>query len=160
MQNMEMIRPVLEALLGQPGPAQLRGLLQIALGIILMGALWLWLRPKDEESAFQIREAEKARSKTGAQPDPGSDELARARMKPRPKPMALPGIRVDGAPHEVLGIRVNSNRSEIQKAYRELMKRYHPDKIGPAGSPQWKDSQKIAEAINRAKDEMLKLSGK
>ncbi len=38
------------------------------------------------------------------------------------------------------------------------MKRYHPDKIGPAGSREWKDAQRIADAIIKAKEEMIEAS--
>jgi hypothetical protein len=34
------------------------------------------------------------------------------------------------------------------------MKRYHPDLVGRPGSREWKDAQRIAEAINRAKEEL------
>ncbi len=32
-------------------------------------------------------------------------------------------------PYEVLGVRSGASKDEIQKAYRELVKRYHPDKF-------------------------------
>jgi DnaJ-domain-containing protein 1 len=44
---------------------------------------------------------------------------------------------------------------QIQSAYRELMKRYHPDRVGRPGTREWQDAQGIAEAINRAKRDLL-----
>ncbi len=74
------------------------------------------------------------------------------------EPLRLSGISIAGEPHEILGVRKTAAPAEIQKAYRDLMKRYHPDLVGPPGSREWKDAQKIAEALNRAKDELLKRS--
>jgi DnaJ-class molecular chaperone len=69
-------------------------------------------------------------------------------------PLLLSGISLDGPAHEILGVKVNATNSEVQKAWRDLMKRYHPDKVGRPGSREWSDAQRIAEAINQAKDEM------
>ncbi len=70
--------------------------------------------------------------------------------------MRLTGIRIDGAPHEILGVSPQASPEEIQSAYRSLMKRYHPDRVGRPGSREWNDAQQIAEAINRAKELLLK----
>lgn len=63
---------------------------------------------------------------------------------------------MNAAAHEILGISPSASVEEVQKAYRELMKRYHPDKVGRPGTREWSDAQKIAEAINHARDTMLK----
>jgi hypothetical protein len=129
--------------------------LQMGLGVAFFGAAWAFLRPKDPGSNFKVREADLRKPpKPGQKPAPGQD-LASARIA-RNEPMRLAGIRIDGTPHEILGVRVGAGTEEIQKAYRELMKRYHPDKVGAPGSREWHDAQKIAEAINRAKDQLLK----
>lgn len=69
--------------------------------------------------------------------------------------LELEGFVIDRPAHEILGISREATPAQIAKAYRHLMKRYHPDRIAPLGSAHWKDAQKIAEAINRARDEML-----
>jgi hypothetical protein len=121
--------------------------------LVFLGLVWI-LRPKDPESNFKVREADLRKGK--AQPRDGkSDPLAEARIQLK-QPLQLEGIRIDGQPHEVLGVNKNSSPIEIQQAYRELMKRYHPDRVGPPGTRQWNDAQKIAEAINHAKDVLLK----
>jgi len=121
-------------------------------GILFVGLAWFLLRPKSSETRFQVREADLRKPrKLGAQPD----DLAQAKIQ-KPRPLQLEGIRLDGSPHEILGVKRQATSSEIQKAYRELMKRFHPDKIGPPGSREWTDAQKIAEAINQAKDALLK----
>lgn len=75
-------------------------------------------------------------------------------------PKLLTGIRLDQAPHDILGIPENATIEQIHQAYRELMKKYHPDKIAAQDTPQWKEAQKIAETINVARDELLKARGK
>jgi DnaJ-domain-containing protein 1 len=131
-------------------------LLQIGVGGLFLAVL-AWGRAKPRESGFAVREAD---LKKGAKPQAaGSDELAQARIE-RKSPLSLPGIRIDGPPHEILGIAPNATADEVQRAYRERMKQYHPDKIGRPGSREWGDAQKIAEAINRAKAELLKNAGR
>jgi curved DNA-binding protein CbpA len=81
--------------------------------------------------------------------------LAHARYAKPTGPLRLPGITLDAPANEILGVSPLATRAEIQRAYRERMKIYHPDLIGRPGSREWQDAQKIAEAINRAKEEML-----
>lgn len=71
-------------------------------------------------------------------------------------PLQLEGFVIDRPAHEIMGVPADASEGQVVKAYRHLMKRYHPDRIAPIGSAYWKDAQKIAEAINRARDEMLR----
>lgn len=146
--------------LGPEGIRQAFIWLQLGAGALIVGGI-LYARGKSTESRFAVREADlQARRKSaGNSADanralPASD-LASAKME-RPATLSLPGIRIDGPPHEILGIRPGAGADEIQRAYRERMKQYHPDKIGRPGTREWVDAQRIAEAINRAKTELLK----
>ena len=56
----------------------------------------------------------------------------------------------------MLGVQKDATELEIRRAHRSLIKRFHPDKVGPQGSKEWYEAQKIAETINNARDEMLK----
>ncbi|MCM2323421.1 MAG: J domain-containing protein [Oligoflexia bacterium] len=132
-------------------------LLQIGLGALALLIFW-WLHGRREErSAFRLREADRRKTASGAPgpvPTTRDDELARARIA-RKEPLRITGIRVDGPAHEILGLPPRPTPEQVQRAYRELMKQYHPDRIGRPGSREWQDAQKIAEAINRARDELL-----
>jgi DnaJ-class molecular chaperone len=127
---------------------------QIAVGMIFLIIGWFFFRPKSPESNFKIREADLQKQKKSGHTTPTQD-LAQAKIK-RQEPLQLSGIKIDGLPHEILGVRADATPEQIQKTYRELMKRYHPDRVGRQGSREWNDAQKIAEAINRAKEAMLK----
>ena len=125
-------------------------LVQIGMGAFFLISAWNFIRPKTPESGFRVREADR---NVKYQP---ATESKFADAKIKPDPLRLSGISLDGRPHEVLGVRENATAEEVQKAYRDLMKRYHPDKVGRPGTREWQDAQKIAETINRAKTEMLK----
>lgn len=123
---------------------------QIGLGV---GFLLLvhWFR-SGSKSGFAVREADLKKNKKANISGP---DLASARLE-RKRPLALEGISLSGQPHEILGVSVGAKEEVIQRAYREQMKRYHPDKIGRPGSREWQDAQQIAHAINGAKEELLK----
>jgi hypothetical protein len=129
----------------------------LLVGIFLGG--FFYLRSKGPDSAFAVREADRKKKPSARGPGSGPD-LAQARLDLK-RPLQLEGIRIDGPPHEILGVSLGASALEVQKAYRDRMKQYHPDKVGRQGSREWEDAQKIAEAVNRAKVEMLKrLSSK
>jgi hypothetical protein len=95
-----------------------------------------------------------------------SDAFHRPRLKPKhsdrkrqereERRLLLGGFSFTGLPHEILGIAKDAGEFEIRRAHRALIKRFHPDKIGQQGSREWHEAQKIAEAINTARDEMLR----
>jgi DnaJ-domain-containing protein 1 len=137
-------------------PATAKSLLylgEIALGVMILLYV-LFGKSRGPESRFRVREADRAAPGTRGS---GPDALGQARIE-RPKILQLTGFRLDGEPHEILGVPREAPAAEVQRAYKDLMKRFHPDKIGPPGSREWTDAKKIAEAINRARDRMLKKS--
>lgn len=129
--------------------------IQVALGGALLLAAWLFLRPKEPESRFKVREADRLAQNKSAGAAARANDLANAKLK-RAATLSLPGVRLDGTPYQILGITPQASREEIQKAYRELMKRYHPDRVARPGTREWTDAQKIAEIINHAKDELFR----
>ena len=147
----QSLQTILQERLGPDGVKQFFYLGQAALGAIFLGVLWM-LRSREPKSGFAVRESDLKKPKTRAS---GAPDLANAKLD-RKVPLRLEGIRIDGPPHEILGLQPGADAAQIQRAYRDRMKQYHPDKIGPPGSREWQDAQKIAEAINRAKTELLK----
>jgi hypothetical protein len=134
-------------------------LVQVGVGAFFI-ALLLLFRKRDEKTFFRSGGKGEGRNVPHPEPTLAGPALGYEPRRPRPsakkaEPLRLPGIRIDGTPHEILGVSPQATRREIQKAYRNLMKRYHPDVVAPAGTPQWKEAQKIAEAINRAKELLL-----
>jgi len=147
-----MFRAWIEHFKEQGGdPQQLFYYGQFLLAGVFLVLFWIF-RPKPPESRF--RPHSEPFKKPTAKKLSHSDPFAEARL--RKEPLQLGGIRIDGRPHEILGISATATLPEVQKAYRDLMKHYHPDRVGSPGSREWQDAQKIAEAINRAKEEMVK----
>ncbi len=116
-------------------------------------AAWFLLRPKVPKSQFSVREAD---LRAGKKPPIRGvvDPLGKSRIT-RKSPLELTGIRVDSAPHDLLGVAIDASEAEIQSAYREQIKRYHPDAVGRPDSREWKDAQKIAEALTNARAALL-----
>jgi hypothetical protein len=132
-------------------------MIQISFGGLVIAALY-WLKQRETPSGFRVREADLKRDLKGAigkKPALTEDPLANARYSKKAEPLRLSGISIQGEPHQILGVRAQATEQEVRAAYRELMKQYHPDRIGRPGTREWQDAQGIAEAINVAKEKML-----
>ncbi len=131
------------------------GLMQMGISALFIG-IYLRSRTREEQqSRFKLREADRdLRFARG----PEATRAANAPLKKTP--LKLTGIVIEGAAHEILGISALASKEEIQSAYKEKIKRYHPDRIGRPGSREWTEATKIAEAVNRARNEMLERSKK
>jgi DnaJ-class molecular chaperone len=124
--------------------------LQVFIVAVIVAGIYFLTRKRDE-SGFKVREADVKKAGKAK----GPDLLGGATIKKKEAPLRLEGIRIDGAPHEVLGISRSATEEKIQSAYKDLMKRYHPDKVGRPGTREWDDAQKIAEALNTARKSMI-----
>lgn len=60
-------------------------------------------------------------------------------------------------PHAVLGVARNASPDEITRAYREQMKRYHPDRVADLGEDLQKVAHEKAVEIRRAYEELRAL---
>ncbi|MBS1960244.1 MAG: J domain-containing protein [Bdellovibrionales bacterium] len=123
--------------------------------LIIIGTIifaWVTFKSPGRGSQFRNREADRAdleKFKT----DSG---LADARFRKSPPPLSLPGVRISGEPHEILGIRADANEEDVMKAYKDAIKRYHPDKIQGLAQDQIQFYQNASAKINEAKDAMIK----
>jgi DnaJ-domain-containing protein 1 len=120
--------------------------------IIFIGGILIWYRfaqTNKTETRFRSREADrKDLDRLRAGPDLGEAKLVHKPQPIKAQPLALPGIRMNGEAHEILGVDENASEAEIMKAYKESMKRFHPDRIqGQASSK-----------LNQAKETMLKTA--
>jgi len=116
------------------------------------------LRSAQTGSQFRVREADRTDlNKLREGPD-----LAQAKLTPKKSsappvpPLALPGIRLSGEPHEILGIEEDANEVEIMKAYKDAIKRFHPDRIQGQAKEQIQFYEQASAKLNEAKDKMLK----
>ncbi len=63
---------------------------------------------------------------------------------------------MEGPPHEILGVPEDAGEPEILDAYRELMKRYHPDRFVGRSSDEQALAKKYTQAINQARKDLIK----
>lgn len=58
-------------------------------------------------------------------------------------------------PHAVLGVKPGASREEIQAAYRELVQKYHPDKVSHLGEEFQEMAQQKFVEIQNAYDQLM-----
>lgn len=155
-----MLKNILGSFFSTFSPQDIKSFLILTAFSLVIAIWWLLRNSKTSDSQFQKYEADRQKKRPrhashGHHKESESD-LANAKLPHSHATLLLEGVRIQGQPHEVLGVSPHASVREIQKAYRELMKRYHPDHVAPAGTPQWNEAQKIAEALNHAKDVLLK----
>ncbi len=130
-------------------------------GILILGllsALW-FLRIRQNPSQFRAREADRSDLDRFLNSSPESGRSSRApgpRKNRPPPPLLLPGIRLTGEPHEILGIPENSTELEILRAYKEAIKRFHPDTIQGSAREQMRFYEEASARINDAKETMIR----
>jgi len=129
--------------------------IQLGLLLIFIYLGYRALKSAEPESRFKVREADLKRkaasSKNAPKQAPQASEK-NAPVKPIPN---LPGIRLAGDPHEILGVALEASEDEIQQAFRELMKRYHPDRVESLAHGQRAFYEVAARVVIVAKDAML-----
>ncbi len=88
---------------------------------------WFFFKKKQTmgrpSTAFEKKEFKKQSSR------PNRDQ-ARDQDQARAKPKATPSVK---SAHEILGVSVHASWKEIQLAYKEKIKQYHPDKLSHLG---------------------------
>jgi hypothetical protein len=131
--------------------------IQIGLILLILAAVFFYLFNRRPVSNFKAREADREDLRQILQNgrDLGSNKLSRNRPIPPHPPLSLPGIRLSGEPHEILGIRPDADETEVIRAYKEAIKRFHPDTIQGPAKDQLEFYQKASAAINNAKNLMI-----
>jgi len=126
----------------------------LLLGVIVFVA-WAGLRANRQDSAFKAREADRVDLDVlkKSPHDLGSAKMQR--KQPVSPPLLLPGIRLTGEAHEILGVEITANELEITRAYKEKIKIFHPDRIQGQAREQLKFYEEASASINQAKEEML-----
>jgi DnaJ-domain-containing protein 1 len=132
----------------------------IQTGILIFGALSALYLIKGRSQPSQFKQRESDRTDLDRILKQGPDS-AQAKLRPKPSappppPLSLPGIRLTGAPHEILGISENASEAEVIRAYKDAIKRFHPDTIQGAARDQIQFYQDASARINEAKEQMLK----
>jgi preprotein translocase subunit Sec63 len=76
------------------------------------------------------------------------------RRRPARAPAAEPAAPAAWDPWAVLGVARDATPDEIARAYREQMKRYHPDRVAALGEDLQRLAHETAIAIQRAYAEL------
>ena len=66
--------------------------------------------------------------------------------------------QVDSA-YKILGIDANATDDDVKKAYREMAKKYHPDKVAYLGEDVRKSAEQKLQEVNEAYDKIRKQRG-
>jgi len=70
--------------------------------------------------------------------------------------IALPGGSAEPAapedPYETLGVPADATQAQIDKAYRQLMAKYHPDRVANASDDIRETAEQRTRAVNAAYD--------
>lgn len=127
---------------------------QVALLFLLVGFAWFrFLKPDGGKSNFKRREADRAEFAANTGQKNSDSDLANAKLK---RPQALPGIRLEGEAHEILNVSALATEEEIMRAYKDAIKRYHPDRIPGADAEKAQFYQQVSAKLNQAKEELMK----
>ncbi len=72
--------------------------------------------------------------------------------------LSLGGNTIDDA-YKVLGISPDATDDEVRKAYRNLVRQHHPDRVATLGNDILEAAKKKMQEINEAKDKIYKARG-
>ena len=131
------------------------GKLQFFLLAMAIFFVWNNIRTNTNASNFKKREANRDDLDRLMK---NEHDLANAKIR-KPKsvipPLSLPGISLTGEPHEILGVDLEASESEIMRAYKDKIKRFHPDRIQGQAKDQMKFYEQASAKINQAKEAMI-----
>ena len=121
----------------------------IMVAVILIGLLRFQRAQSRQRRLSGFRDRDPHSKPSKKPPTEAEQSKQRARL-------LLQGVVLTGLPHQILNVREDASEFEIRRAHRQLIKRFHPDKVGSEGSREWYEAQRASEVLNNARDEMLK----
>lgn len=86
-------------------------------------------------------------------------ELVRA-SRPRELTSAFPNWTASTPAHEILAVHPGASSAEVEAAYRELLKRYHPDRFEHWGRGYQNRAHHVIILVQKARDTLLAKNGK
>ena len=105
--------------------------------------------PSEAEILRSINIAEKIYK--DAAPSPVKVEQAKLLLE-----TVFPTWAPTSAPHEILGVATNASASEVEAAYKTLLKKYHPDRFSAFGRAYELRAHHVLQLAQKARDTLLK----
>lgn len=144
---------------------RLFGILQGLVFVVVAVTVYLrWKKAKDQEEALKIKldqmnfKAGQTRQAAGAFQEAGKENTPDSEVNPA-EPLqissALPNWPPGTSPEQILGISSNATKQQIEKAYKTLLKKYHPDRFESWGKGYKTRAHYIVLQVQKARDAML-----
>lgn len=122
--------------------------------VIMVLLIWRIMKSGPSETGFKSREANR-KDLDQLLKDKSSSAQSKIKKKSPTPILGLPGITLNGEPHEILGVARNAAETEILRAYKEKIKLFHPDRIQGQAREQIRFYEEASAKINQAKETML-----
>ncbi len=114
--------------------------------VAILGAYYIYRRKRAQKT---VRGGEEARARSGY----GGGEAGR-------EDPGESGARQIKDPYEVLGVPSEVTDGELERVYRDLLKKYHPDRVQHLGAEFQEMAEERAKAITEAHAKILRERGK
>lgn len=97
------------------------------------------------------------RSHTPPDQHSGSDEDSRSRARAEQDRSILRPLDSERAWHQTLGVTEWASKEEIERAYRQQISQYHPDKVAALGEDIRRLAEERTKEINAAYDTAMRI---
>lgn len=142
--------------------ARVFGFLQGIIFLLIMVTLYLsWKRQKERNKHSHI-DLEKLDlnfkvNRTPVPPEPYESKInpEKESLEPLKLSSILPTFEPGEKPWVVLGVSETASKEEIEKSYKSLLKKYHPDRFASLDSGYQTRAHQTILLLQKARDEML-----